>query len=56
MAAANDQILNKYGGLIAGVIGCMIRFASIHLKLIVYGLVLPSVISALVNCIVIRGK
>ncbi len=133
MAAANDQILNKYGGLIAGgivlilfayvisvfvvygiekenttigalyalgvnrnqlmlhylclpvvvsflagAIGCMIGFASIGDStimgscyeyfsipnmesvyppyLIVYGLVLPPVISALVNWIVIRGK
>ena len=133
MAAANDQILNKYGGLLAGgivlilfayvisvfvvygiekenttigalyalgvnrnqlmlhylclpvvvsflagVIGCMIGFASIGDStimgscyeyfsipnmesvyppyLIVYGLVLPPVISALVNWIVIRGK
>lgn len=133
MAAANDQVLNKYGGLLAGgivlilfayvisvfvvygiekenttigalyalgvnrnqlmlhylclpvvvsflagVIGCMIGFASIGDStimgscyeyfsipnmesvyppyLIVYGLVLPPVISALVNWIVIRGK
>ena len=133
MAAANDQVLNKYGGLLAGgivlvlfayvisvfvvygiekenttigalyalgvnrnqlmlhylclpvvvsflagVIGCMIGFASIGGStimgscyeyfsipnmesvyppyLIVYGLVLPPVISALVNWIVIRGK
>lgn len=133
MAAANDQVLNKYGGLLAGgivlvlfayvisvfvvygiekenttigalyalgvnrnqlmlhylclpvvvsflagAIGCMIGFASIGDStimgscyeyfsipnmesvyppyLIVYGLVLPPVISALVNWIVIRGK
>ncbi len=133
MAAANDQVLNKYGGLLAGgivlvlfayvisvfvvygiekenttigalyalgvnrnqlmlhylclpvvvsflagAIGCMIGFASIGGStimgscyeyfsipnmesvyppyLIVYGLVLPPVISALVNWIVIRGK
>lgn len=133
MAAANDQVLNKYGGLLAGgivlvlfayvisvfvvygiekenttigalyalgvnrnqlmlhylclpvvvsflagVIGCMIGFASIGGStimgscyeyfsipnmesvyppyLIAYGLVLPPVISALINWIVIRGK